>query len=162
MSTVHVLLTEWLEREEIEAASPEISADLLRSLKVGIAKAIRNANEEGKQALDRARSQRDEAVIMLNEIEDEKSKIEKKVTDLDEQLSALHKNVGEQSVKLTEMSAANATLIDEKCRLEQELYRVSEERAASIAKEGALQQMCDKLLVALSQITGNVEAIEAP
>jgi flagellar motor component MotA len=100
-STLRRLITEILDQEQIEAMAPEISETLLKALKSGIGNAI-------KTGLELMKAQREDALVLLDELDAEMIAAAKQSQEKISQLKAENLAAHEQRTKAeTLLSAAN-------------------------------------------------------
>lgn len=104
-STLRRLITEILDQEQIEAMAPEISETLLKALKSGIGNAI-------KTGLELMKAQREEGLVLLDELDAEMIAAAKQAQEEISQLKAENLAAHEQRTKAeTLLSAATDRIV---------------------------------------------------
>ena len=105
LATIQRMMTEILDQELIEAMAPEISEKLLKDLKSGIGNAV-------KTGLELMKAQREEALVLLDELDAEMIAAAKQAQEEISQLKAEKLATHEQRTKAeTLLSAANDRIV---------------------------------------------------
>lgn len=148
--TIMKFMAEWLEQELNEKAAPEINEEMLKSLKIGIGKAIRSKTEDLSQSMEAARAQRTEALELLDEVESDmhaaSEAADADIKTLNEEKQALQVALKETEKQL---ESANQTMKESKkdnLELNKEILRLSKEAAAAQAASGLFERQNKQLL----------------
>jgi chromosome segregation ATPase len=140
----------WLEQELNEKAAPEINEEMLKSLKIGIGKAIRSKTVDLSQSMEAARAQRTEALELLDEVESDmhaaSEAADADIKTLNEEKQALQVALKDTEKQLESANQTMKEIKKDNMELNKEILRLSKEAAAAQAASGLFERQNQQLL----------------